>query len=143
MKIYNKNGFVLGVIWTFLAVWNIILDFSSPDSNSLVQIKDSILSVFLLLLGITSFFRAFSKKATREDIIEQRDERNRLINYKSKSRMLDIAYGILFVFMVCGMIGFKTTSNMVWFAVLIIPGFLLGLFLIVEIFVKLYYERHE
>ncbi len=143
MKIYNKKGFVLGVIWTFLAVWNIILDFSSPDSNSLVQIKDSILSVFLLLLGITSFFRAFSKKATREDIIEQRDERNRLINYKSKSRMLDIAYSVLFVFMVCGMIGFKTTANMVWFAVFIIPGFLLGLFLIVEIFVKLYYERHE
>ena len=78
-----------------------------------------------------------------EDQIEERDERNRLIRYKSKARMLDIAYGILFVFMVCGMIGFKLTANPVWFAILVLPGLFLGGFLILEIFVQLYYEKHE
>ena len=92
---------------------------------------------------IFAFWRAFSKKATREDQIEERDERNRLIRYKSKARMLDIAYGILFVFMVCGMIGFKLTANPVWFAILVLPGLFLGGFLILEICVQLYYEKHE
>ena len=109
----------------------------------LQTLRDSIISLFLLLMGITSFWRAFSKKATKEDIIEEYDERNRLIKYKSQSRMMDIAYVILFVFMVCGMIGYKLTANIVWGCIFVIPGFLLGLFLIIEIFVKLYYEKHE
>ena len=143
MKVYNRKGLLLGGICMLLALWNLVHDFGSPDPNALVQVRDSILSVFLLLLGITSFWRAFSKKATREDQIEERDERNRLIRYKSKARMLDIAYGVLFVFMVCGMIGFKLTANPVWFAILVLPGLFLGGFLILEIFVQLYYEKHE
>ena len=105
MKIYNKKGFLSGIFWIVLALWSIIHDFGSPNPNTMVQIRDSIISLFLLLMGITSFWRAFSKKATKEDIVEEYDERNRLIKYKSQSRMLDIAYAILFVFMVCGMIG--------------------------------------
>ena len=104
MKIYNKKGFLSGIFWIVLALWSIIHDFGSPNPNTMVQIRDSIISLFLLLMGINSFWRAFSKKATKEDIVEEHDERNRLIKYKSQSRMLDIAYAILFVFMVCGMI---------------------------------------
>lgn len=143
MKIYNKKGFLSGIFWSILAFWNIFHDFGSPDPNTLVQIRDSILSVILLFLGISSFWRAFSKQATKEDLIEEHDERNRLIKYKSQSRMLDIAYGILFAFTVCGMIGFKLTAQMMWLSLFIIPGFLLGLFLIIEIFVTLYYEKRE
>ena len=143
MKIYNKKGFLSGIFWIVLALWSIIHDFGSPNPNTMVQIRDSIISLFLLLMGINSFWRAFSKKATKEDIVEEYDERNRLIKYKSQSRMLDIAYAILFVFMVCGMIGYKLTANIVWGCIFVIPGFLLGLFLIIEIFVKLYYEKHE
>lgn len=143
MKIYNKKGFLSGIFLTLLAIVGMILDFRSPASNTLVQIRDIIISVFLLLMGINSFWRAFSKKATKEDIIEEYDERNRLIEYKSQSRMLDIVYAILFVLMICGLTGFKLTANIVWGCIFVIPGFLLGLFLIIQIFVKLYYEKHE
>ena len=143
MKIYNKKGLLLGFFWMVLALWSIIHDFGSPNPNTLVQIRDSVLSVFLLLMGVTAFWRAFSKKATKEDILEEQDERNCWIKYKSQSRVLNIAYGILFVCMVFGMIGFKMTAHMVWFSLFVIPGFLLGLFLVIEIFVKLYYEKHE
>lgn len=142
MKVYNKKGFVAGIFWIILAVWSVFLDFNSPDPNGLVRVRDTILSVFLLLLGITSFVRAFSKRATKEDIINKQDERNILIRYKSKSRMLDIAYGFLFVFMICGLIGYKLTANIAWGMIFLIPGFLLGLFLIIEIVVNIYYEKH-
>lgn len=143
MKIYNKKGLLLGIIWITLAVWSICHDFGSPNPNTLVQVRDAVLSVLLLLVGINSFWRAFSKKATKEDIIEQHDERNHLIKCKSKARMLDIVYGILFAFMVFGLIGFKMTANVGWCAIFIIPGFLLGLSFIIQIFVELYYEKHE
>ncbi len=65
-----------------------------------------------------------------------------MIEYKSQARMLDIVYAILFVLMICGIIGFKLTANIVWGSIFVIPGFLLGLFLIIQIFVKLYYEKH-
>ena len=53
MKVYNRKGLLLGGIWMLLALWNLVHDFGSPDPNTLVQVRDSILSVFLLLLGIT------------------------------------------------------------------------------------------
>ncbi len=143
MKIYNKKGLLSGVICTLLGVWSIFGDFGNPNHNLIVQIRDIVLSIVLLSVGITSFWQAFSKKATKEDFIEENDERNKLIVYKSKSRMLDIVYGILFIVMICGMVGFKMTANMIWFSIFIIPGFLLGLFVLIEIFVKLYYEKHE
>lgn len=143
MKIYNRKGFLAGIFWSVLGLWSIIFDFHSPSSNTLVQTKHIIVSIILLLIGISSVLRAFSKQATKEDMDKMYDERNRLIKYKSQSKMLDIVYGILFVFIVCGMVGFKITGNMIWFSILIIPGFLFGLFLIIEIFVKLYYEKHE
>ena len=142
MKIYNKKGFFSGIFWIVLALWSIIHDFGSPNPNNGSDKRQHNISVFTVM-GITSFWRAFSKKATKEDIIEEYDERNRLIKYKSQSRMMDIAYVILFVFMVCGMIGYKLTANIVWGCIFVIPGFLLGLFLIIEIFVKFYYEKHE
>ena len=142
MKVYNKKGLLAGIFLILLGLWGIVLDFRSPDSNTLVQIRDSIISIFLLLMGINSFWRAFSKKATKEDIIEKYDERNRMIEYKSQARMLDIVYAILFVLMICGIIGFKLTANIVWGCIFVIPGFLLGLFLIIQIFVKLCYEKH-
>ena len=55
MKVYNRKRTLLGGIWMLLALWNLVHDFGSPDPNALVQVRDSILSVFLLLLGITSF----------------------------------------------------------------------------------------
>lgn len=143
MKIYNKKGLLSGIICTVLGVWSLFWNFGNPNHNLFVQIRDIVLSIVLLSAGITSFWRAFSKKATKEDFIEENDERNKLIVYKSKSKMLDIVYGILFIIIICGMVGFKMTANMIWFSIFIIPGFLFGLFVLIETFVKLYYEKHE
>ena len=46
MKIYNKKGFLSGIFWIVLALWSIIHDFGSPNPNTLIQIRDSIISLF-------------------------------------------------------------------------------------------------
>ena len=45
MKIYNKKGFLSGIFWIVLALWSIIHDFGSPNPNTMVQIRDSIISL--------------------------------------------------------------------------------------------------
>ncbi len=143
MKIYNKKGFFLGIFWVLLAIGCAVADLRRPDPNMLIRVRDWVLTVVVFLLGVTSFWRAFSRSATREDRIEEMDERNRLIEVKSKARMLDFVYGTLFVLVVGSLIGFQVTASEVWLALFIIPGFLLGLFVLVHIFIKLYYNKHE
>ena len=143
MKIYNKKGFFLGIFLVLLAIGCSVADLRRPDPNMLIRVRDWVLTVFVFLLGISSFWRAFSRSATREDRIEEMDERIRLVEIKSKARMLDFVYGTLFVLMVGGVIAFQMTGRETWLALLISPGFLLGLFLLIEIFVKLYYDKHE
>lgn len=143
MKIYNKKGFFLGIFWVLLAIGCAVADLRRPDPNMLIRVRDWVLTVFVFLLGISSFWRAFSRSATREDRIEEMDERNRLVEIKSKARMLDFVYGTLFVLVVGSLIGFQVTASEVWLALFIIPGFLLGLFVLVHIFIKLYYNKHE
>ncbi len=143
MKIYNKKGFWLGIFWVLLAIGCAVADLRDPDPNMLIRVRDWVLTVVVFLLGVTSFWRALSRSATREDRIEEMDERNRLVKIKSKARMLDFVYGTLFVFEIGSLIGFAMTTNEAWLLLLIFPGFLLGLFLLMEIFVKLYYDKHE
>lgn len=141
MKIYNKKGALLGLFWLTLAAAGIAANLMKPDPNELIRVRDWGLAGFILLLGLNSFWRAFSRGATREDRTEAMDERNHMVELKSKARMLDIVYGILFFLMACGVIGFKMTAGGTWFALLVIPGFLLGLFLLLHVFVKLWYEK--
>ena len=51
MKIYNKKGFLSGIFWIVLALWSIIHDFGSPNPNTMVQIRDSIISLFFTVNG--------------------------------------------------------------------------------------------
>ena len=69
MKVYNKKGLLAGIFLILLGLWGMFLDFRSPDSNTLVQIRDSIISIFLLLMGINSFWRAFSKKLQKRILL--------------------------------------------------------------------------
>ena len=85
MKIYNKKGFFLGIFWVLLAIGCAVADLRRPDPNMLIRVRDWVLTVFVFLLGISSFWRAFSRSATREDRIEEMDERNRLVEIKSKA----------------------------------------------------------
>lgn len=141
MKVYNKKGLAFGIFWCIISVVNIFNAFVSPDSDTLMQSKNIFFSVVMLLIAINSFYRAFSKKATFEDYIEKHDERNILINYKCKSRTLDIVYVVLFIFMVLSTVGYIYNRNIVFASVLTMSGLFMTLFLFIEIFVYAYYNK--
>ena len=143
MKIYNKKGFVWGVFWTALGLFSLYRDVVDPDSFWLQQVKSVVISVVMLLMGVTFVVRAFSRAATRADRIEALDERNRLVKLKYKARSGDIMFWITAAVMVLSLLAYFYTENLGWGFIFVTSGVLTGLSILVELITAVYYERKE
>ena len=139
MRIYNKKGFIFGLIWTMLGIWLLINAFTAQESVT----KDIMLAFILLAVGITSVCRAISKTASLEDYIEKNDERNKLIELKTKSRVLDLMVAFIIILMIIGITGYIITDNLSWGFIFFEPLLMFGFYWIVSIIVEIYYERKE
>ena len=142
MKLYNKKGLVFGLFWTILGVSALILELVRPSSTA-VFIRDIVLFSLLILFGVRQVVRAFSRAATREDMLEERDERNRFIKLKTGSTMFKVAEVLLFLWTVASMVGYGFTSDDIWVMGVLVSGLTLGLLFIIELFVGVHYENKE
>ena len=143
MKLYNKKGLVFGLVWTILGVSVLVLELVRPSGNTAVFIRDIVLFSLLILFGVRQVVRAFSKAATREDMVEERDERSRFIKLKTGSTMFKVAEVLLFIWTIGSMIGYGFTQDTMWVMAVIVAGFTLGLLFIIELFVGIHYENKE
>lgn len=83
------------------------------------------------------------KKATREDKIDEMDERNQLIKLKSKAKSLNILLCILVVIMTIGIIAYIMTKVITWSLLILIPVVLITIYWVTYIGIYLYCEKHE
>ena len=143
MTIYNKSGFVWGIIWTILGVARLALLVIVPEDSTAQLIKGLVLGIFMLILGVTMFRRAFSKQATREDRIEVHDERNKLVTLKAQARMSTVLLWTIVVFMAAGFVGYMVTNNVAWAFVFTVPAMLLIVYMFSIIGLTIYYEHRE
>ena len=92
MRIYNKKTFGFGIFALALGLLNIVAGVMTGfDAGGVILI------VLLFLIGAGSLARGLSQKMSREDKLEERDERNQLIDMKSKSLAFRLTQGISFV----------------------------------------------
>ena len=143
MTIYNKSGFVWGIIWTILGALRLALLVIVPEDSTAQLIKGLVLGIFMLILGVTMFRRAFSKQATREDRIEQRDERNKLVTLKAQARTSTVLLWTIVVFMAAGFVGYMVTNNVAWAFVFTVPAVFLIVYMFSIIGLTIYYEHRE
>lgn len=143
MKIYNKKGLVFGILWAAMGSLLLIHALIMLEPERIRQIKDLIVSVLLLAIGITSVVRAYSKKASREDFIEKSDERNQLTQLKTKAKMLDLMIWAVCFLLAVSLIGYMVTENTAWGFLFFGPCLLLIFAWISFIAINLYYEHHE
>lgn len=143
MTIYNKSGFVWGIIWTILGVARLALLVIVPEDSTAQLIKGLVLGIFMLILGVTMFRRAFYKQATREDRIEQRDERNKLVTLKAQARTSTVLLWTIVVFMAAGFVGYMVTNNVAWAFVFTVPAVFLIVYMFSIIGLTIYYEHRE
>lgn len=143
MKIYNRKGFLWGIVWTVLGVLRLLLLVIQPEDTTAQLVKGIIVGVVLLTLGLSGFTRALSKQATREDRIEENDERNKLVRLKSKARVNDVMFWTMIALIVCGVIGYYMTDNIAWAFLAFAPLLQVIVYFWSSIFVSIYYEHKE
>lgn len=137
MKIYHKKNFAVGLGLSLLGAANLGLMVWKGW-----QVRETVTALLCLLLGIGSLLRSLSRDMAREDILEEWDERNRLVALKYRSSALRLTQGISFLLMLLLFVLSKTSGQQS----LLLVGLGLGLALSVSIWselgAELYHQKH-
>lgn len=136
MKIYNKKKFASGVFLLLLG----LLRFTPLFAGREWDVKSIFWTAVLLLLGVSELVHSLSSRLTRQDKLEERDERNRLVDWKAKSMTLKITHAIYLVlgwiFAIIGVI--READIVVALGLGLLFTFPIGMF--TELFTSIYYE---
>lgn len=138
MKIYHKKNFSIGLWALLLAALSLALSLRRGDFDW----RDGALIALLVLLGGGSLVRSTSQKFSREDRLEELDERNRLVKLKAQSRAYYVSQ---FVFL-CGAAALCGWGK--WNGSMLCVGAGLGLgaafifALAADFFTWVYYDEH-
>lgn len=141
MKIYNKKGLIAGVLWTAAGAFCLYQDAVDVHDFLPQQIKSVVLSLVMLAVGLTCLLRALSKSASREDRIEELDERNRLVSLKTDSLTRKVMGWARVAAMVAGLLGYLFTENLVFGCLFLFAGLSVTLEVVVAIAASIHYEK--
>lgn len=136
MKIYNKKVFASGIFMVALGVINLVADIV----NGKVDMKGIILISALFLFGLGTTMRSLSRKLTREDKLDELDERNQLIELKSKSKSFRLTQRISFLLMLALLVMGKVSAYEGFIAIGVGLAFSLAISMFAELFTYMYYE---
>ena len=138
MKIYNKKKFGSGFICIVLGVLNFLACFSTG-----FDVSGMVITLALLFIVGGSVMRSFSRNMSREDKLDELDERNRLIDLKTKSRAFRltqaICFGLMLLFLVMG----KMSGEILLISAGVGLAFAYAVSMFTEIFTYLYYEKRN
>lgn len=136
MKIYNKKVFASGIFMAALGLLNLITSIMRKD----LDINSIILIAALFVLGFGSIMRSMSQRITKEDKLEELDERNRLITLKSKSKSFQLTQMISFILMLVLLVMGKVFDYEGFIAMGVGLAFAFTISMFAEIFTYMYYE---
>lgn len=136
MKIYNKKVFASGIFMMALGLLNLITSIVRHD----LDINSIILIVALFAMGFGSVMRSMSQQMAKEDKLEELDERNRLIELKSKSKSFRLTQIISFVLMLVLLVMGKVSGYEGFIAMGVGLAFSFSISMFAEIFTYMYYE---
>lgn len=136
MRIYNKKLFWSGAFMMVLGLINLITSIMTKA----LDISYIFLIAALMIMGFASIMRSTSRRRAREDKREELDERNRLIELKSKSKSFQLTHSISFIAMLTFIIMGKMSGYEGFLAVGVGLAFSLVISMFTEFFTYMYYE---
>ena len=109
MKIYNRKGFINGLIFLSICIVGVVAIILKGFS-----VKLSIIIPILFILFIYSIVgirRSLLIDASREDIIENEDERAKYISLKTAGKLLEFLKVINMIVIILSMLSYAFTKN--------------------------------
>ncbi|MFR8256782.1 MAG: hypothetical protein ACLVAA_10175 [Ruthenibacterium sp.] len=138
MKAYNKKTFAFGVFSTALGVLNAVTAaLRGADAGDIVLIA------CLLFFGIGAMLRGTSKRLAREDRLEELDERNRLVELKSKSAAFRLTQAVCFGLMLALLVAGKVSGTQALIAIGVGLAFALSISMLAELGAYFYCEKRN
>lgn len=99
MKIYSYRHFITGIFFTIIGIstiWTTNLTFT--DAFDWLELGKSLFFIICsFLIAGYQFYITFSKKGLKEHDLEEKDERNQLIDKSVDAMIGKIAYNMIFV----------------------------------------------
>ena len=138
MKIYSKETFAYGLFAVVLCV--LILIGSILNG---FDFKKTVLILVCFVLGSGAVSRSLSEDFSKEDRINELDERNILIKLKSRSRSFSLTQAVSFILMIAFFVLGKTSGDETFIAIGLGLGFSISVSVFSEIFTELYYEKRN
>ena len=136
MKIYNKKSFAEGIFMLALGSLNLMMDLI----NHTLEIKGIILTAALYFFGGGLIIRSLSLRFAKEDKLDKMDERNQLIELKSKSKAFRLTQTISFLLMLTFLIIGKISGYDEFISMGVGLAFAFAVSMLSEIFSYMYYE---
>lgn len=139
MKIHHKKNFWAGLGMVALGLVNLALSLWRQDFD----LSTGVLVGALLLLGVSSLLRSLSPQLSRQDKIEEQDERNILVNLKTRTSAFRwtrlVSFGLMALLLVAG----AATGEELLLAVAVGLAFSLTISFFAEFFSALYHESNN
>ena len=109
MKIYYKKKF-----WA--SVGSLLLGLALPGTCLFVgwerfDLKDAVLTMFMVLSGISGILRSLDREKAREDKDEDRDERDRYNTCRSRALTFRVLYWLNFAILAVCLVGWGLTDK--------------------------------
>ena len=135
MKIYNKKNFRYGLGLTILGVLMLLTSIWKG-----FDVKGTVILALCLFLGIGLLLRSLSRDMSREDKIAELDERNRMVEWRAKSRALGIAELICVACILISIVGMRIVKDF-FGGMLVAFGLMYTIMLLTELLTLLYYDK--
>lgn len=135
MKIYNKKNFRYGLGMTILGVLMLLTSIWKG-----FDVKGTVILALCLFVGIGLMLRSLSRDMSREDKIAELDERNKMVEWRAKSRALGIAELICVVCILVSIVGMRIVKDF-FGGMLVAFGLMYTIMLLTELLTLLYYDK--
>ena len=136
MKIYNKSNFFLGLFFILLGIAILIVSVLKG-----FDLKGTIIMLLCWSYGFGDITRSLSARMSKEDKIDELDERNNLIKIKSRSTAFLCSEIICAVCLMVCMLGHSLIGEVLSVPMVIAFGIMLSAMLLLELFTAVYYDK--
>lgn len=138
MKIWYKKTFALGLLFLLLGLSLAAICFLEGFT-----LKNTILMALCGIIGLPLLLRSLSREKSRQDQLDDLDERNRLVMLKSKSKSFILTQLVCAILMMLllGVGAALRHQQILAVGVGLACCFVITLF--TELFTRLYYEKHS
>ena len=137
MRIYNRKNFAFGVFCTLLGAFNLALDLVTGEWS----LYGALLVLLLLFFGVGAIGRSLSPRLSREDKLEERDERNRLVQLRARGLSFQMTQGIVFLLMAGALVAGKLPGAQSFIGIGVGMAFALSIAMFTELFAYFHYEK--